>query len=98
MSGFCANLFEGPASLRKIATISIADGLALVASPIFAGMVVVTGMSGGNTAEMVCSAQHMSPLTGMATMYVLMSAFHVAPWVRLIRMRFADTPLTPLRR
>ena len=98
MSGFCANLFDGPASLQKTAAINIADGLALVASPIFAGMAVLTGMSGGNTAEMVCSAQHTSPLTGMATMYVLMSAFHVAPWVRLIRMRFADAPLTPPRR
>lgn len=95
MSGFCANLFDGPASLRKTAAINIADGLALIASPIFAGMAVLTGMSGSNAAEMVCSAQHMSPLSGMTTMYVLMSALHAAPWVRLIRIRFAGTRLTP---
>ena len=98
MSGFCANLFDGSASLRKTAAINIADGLALVASPIFAGMAVLTGMSGSNAAEMVCSTIQGSPLSGMTTMYVLMSALHAAPWVRLIRIRFAGTRLTPPRR
>ncbi|MGN6310160.1 MAG: hypothetical protein ACTHNN_11455 [Xanthobacteraceae bacterium] len=93
MSGFCLNGLDRQASPRKAAAINITDGLALVASPICAGMAVLTAMSGNSSAEMLCSAVHMSPLSGMATMYVLMSAFHAAPWIRLIRTRFADTPL-----
>jgi hypothetical protein len=27
---------------------------------------------------------HMSPLTGMVLMYVLMSGFHLTPWLKLI--------------
>jgi hypothetical protein len=37
--------------------------------------------------EMLCSAAHVSPLSGMVTMYLLMSAFHAAPWLKLIRTR-----------
>jgi len=28
--------------------------------------------------------QHAAPLTGMTAMYLLMSAFHAAPWLKLI--------------
>jgi hypothetical protein len=31
--------------------------------------------------------QGTSPLTGMVPMYLLMSAFHAAPWVRLVSGR-----------
>ena len=31
----------------------------------------------------LCAAQ--SPLSGMVPMYVLMSAFHLAPWLKLVR-------------
>jgi hypothetical protein len=34
---------------------------------------------------MLCSAPHASPLSQMATMYLLMSAFHAGPWLKLIR-------------
>ena len=34
---------------------------------------------------MICSAMHHAfPLDGMATMYLLMSAFHLPAWLRLI--------------
>ena len=33
---------------------------------------------------MLCSAAHGMPLGGMVPMYLLMSAFHLAPWLRLI--------------
>jgi hypothetical protein len=37
---------------------------------------------------MLCSAaQGASPLSGMATMYLLMGAFHSAPWLKLISNR-----------
>jgi hypothetical protein len=33
----------------------------------------------------MCSAAHgASPLSGMVPMYVLMSAFHLAPWLKLV--------------
>lgn len=97
MSGFCLNELDRHAPPQKTVAINMVDGLALIASPIFAAMAVLTGMSGDSPAEIFCSAVHMSPLSGMATMYVLMSAFHAAPWLRLLRTRFADAPLTPPR-
>ena len=48
-------------------------------------MALLTGVLGGGPAEMLCSAAHVSPLSGMVTMYLLMSAFHAAPWLKLIR-------------
>jgi hypothetical protein len=37
---------------------------------------------------MMCSAAHdASPLSGMLPMYALMSAFHLAPWLKLISRR-----------
>jgi hypothetical protein len=53
--------------------------------PTFAIMALLTGGLGGGPAEMLCSAAHVSPLSGMVTMYLLMSAFHAAPWLKLIR-------------
>jgi hypothetical protein len=48
-------------------------------------MALLTGVLGGGPAELLCSAAHVSPLSGMVTMYLLMSAFRVAPWLKLIR-------------
>jgi len=58
--------------------------LNLAAAPTFAVMALLTGLSGGG-ADMLCRAMPgASPLTGMVPMYVLMSAFHSAPWLKLI--------------
>ena len=63
--------------------------LALAATPTFAIMAVLTGPLG--PPEMLCSATpHASPLNGMAVMYALMSAFHSAPWMKLIYSRGND--------
>ena len=59
--------------------------LSLAAAPTFAIMALLTGVLGGGPAEMLCSAAHVSPVSGMVTMYLLMSAFHAAPWLKLIR-------------
>jgi hypothetical protein len=62
-----------------------ADWLCLAAAPAFGIMALVTGVLGGGPHDMVCAAAHgASPLSGMAGMYMLMSAFHSAPWLRLI--------------
>jgi hypothetical protein len=65
-----------------------ADWLCLAATPTFALMALLTGVLGGGHMAMMCStAQDASPLSGMAPMYVLMSAFHSAPWLKLISAR-----------
>jgi hypothetical protein len=61
--------------------------LSLAAAPTFALMALWTVMSGGQP-DMLCMSMHdASPLNGMALMYALMSAFHAAPWLKLISSR-----------
>ena len=57
--------------------------LSLAAAPIFAVMALLTGVFGGGV-DAMCSVAGASPLGGMVPMYLLMSAFHSAPWLRLI--------------
>ncbi len=63
--------------------IGAADVLSLAAAPTFAIMALLTGMLGDAAPDMICSAAHASRLSGMIPMYLLMSAFHLAPWLRL---------------
>ena len=59
--------------------------IALAAAPTFAIMALLTGIFGGAPHDVVCSAaQGASPVGGMVWMYTLMSAFHSAPWLKLI--------------
>ncbi len=60
-----------------------ADFLYLAAAPTFAIMALLTAVLGGSP-DALCAIMPASPLTGMVPMYVLMSAFHLAPWLRLI--------------
>jgi hypothetical protein len=61
-----------------------ADWLCLAATPTFAIMALLAAFPGAGAPDMLCAAaQHASPLSGMATMYWLMSAFHSAPWLKL---------------
>ena len=63
------------------------DWLSLAAAPSFAVMALVSAVSQGR-ADLLCSAtSDLSPLGGMVPMYVLMSAFHLAPWLRLASAR-----------
>jgi hypothetical protein len=70
------------------ATPGIADWLCLAAAPTFALMALLSCIQGGDAA-MLCMGANTSPLTGMAAMYLLMSAFHLAPWLRVISGRQA---------
>ncbi len=56
------------------------EGLSLGAAPTFAVMALLTAVSGPS--DMLCASG--SPLTSMAAMYGLMSAFHLTPWLKLI--------------
>jgi hypothetical protein len=95
---------RGDASAR-----ATADWLCLAATPTFAIMALLTGVLGGGPLDALCSAAHQAlPLNGMVLMYMLMSVFHSAPWLKLISGRrsgaqrsdpaFADRVVANLRR
>lgn len=67
-----------------------ADWLCLAAAPTFAIMALLTSVPGSGPLDALCSAAHASPLGGMVPMYLLMSAFHAAPWLKLISRRRND--------
>ena len=72
---------------------SAADWISLAAAPTFALMALLTVALGGGQPEMLCTAAHgVSPLSGMVPMYLLMSAFHSAPWLKLISRRREGAP------
>jgi hypothetical protein len=84
----------GSATSENIAPLGIADWLCLAAAPTFALMALLSCLQGGDAA-MLCTGG--SPvtgpsltgpsLTGMPAMYLMMSAFHLAPWLRVISGR-----------
>jgi hypothetical protein len=69
------------------AVIGAADFLYLAAAPTFAIMALLTGVPGGGSPDALCTIASASPLGGMVSMYLLMSAFHLAPWLKLISGR-----------
>lgn len=78
----------GPAGNGNAKTLGAADVLSLAAAPTFAIMALLTGCLGTTGSDAICSAmQGASPLSGMVPMYVLMSAFHSAPWLKLVSRR-----------
>lgn len=84
MSGAFSREAFGDPMRRKAAAPRAADWLGFAAAPTFAIMALLTGFGGGPS-EMLCSAAHdASPLSGMVPMYLLMSAFHSRPWLKLI--------------
>ena len=71
---------RGTRSARRIG-----DWLCLAAAPTFALMALATFICGQGQSHLLCSAMdHTPPLNGMTPMYLLMSAFHTAPWLKLI--------------
>jgi len=70
------------------AAVRAADWLSLAAAPTFAIMALLTGIVGSSQPDILCSAaEHTSWLSGMIPMYLLMSAFHSPPWLKLISRR-----------
>jgi hypothetical protein len=65
-----------------------ADWISLAAAPTFVVMALLIGMHARGMPDMLCSAtRDASPLTGAVPMYLLMGAFHSAPWLKLIFRR-----------
>jgi len=54
--------------------------LSLAATPTFAIMGLVAGLTGGSMGGL-CAVR--PPFDGMAAMYALMAVFHAGPWIRL---------------
>jgi hypothetical protein len=69
------------------AAMTAADWLHLAAAPTFAVMALLSCVLGSGSPEGLCSIAGASPLSGMVPMYVLMSAFHSAPWLKLFASR-----------
>ncbi len=70
------------------ADLSAARLLSLAATPTFAVMALLTAVHGDGMSDMICSAAGAgSLLSGMMPMYLMMSAFHLAPWLRLLSRR-----------
>jgi hypothetical protein len=69
-----------------VAARHLARWLGLAATPTFAIMAVLTAMLDG-PADMLCGSGHGALLSGMVPMYLLMSAFHLAAWLRPIAER-----------
>jgi hypothetical protein len=91
MSQACSGGSDGGATRRNAAALGAADGLSLAAAPTFAIIALLTAVLGGGPPDRLCStAQDASPLSGMVPMYLLMSAFHSAPWLKLVSSRGSD--------
>ena len=61
-----------------------AEWLCFAAAPIFAVMALLTAVDGSQQDVLCAAMQHVSPLGGMVPMYLLMTAFHSGPWLKLI--------------
>lgn len=77
---------DNPAPRPAGLSFGLADWLCLAAAPTFAIMALLTAAFGGES--MMCMpVAGASVLSGMAPMYLLMAAFHLAPWLRLVGRR-----------
>ncbi len=78
-----ASIRQKRAGSGQIAS-GVARWLGLAGAPTFAVMALLTYGLGGDAGMMCATAHGLSPLSGMAPMYLLMSAFHSGPWLRLM--------------
>ncbi|MBY5457904.1 hypothetical protein EHI47_06730 [Rhizobium leguminosarum] len=80
--GSAAKPSGGMASPGSRITGRVADWLSLAAAPTFAIMALLTAMT--DSVDMICTTTPDAfPIGGMVPMYLLMSGFHLAPWLRL---------------
>ena len=85
MSEVCSGGFDDKALRRSAATLRPSNWLYLAAAPTFAMMALLTAVLGDGSA--LCSVASASALSGMVPMYLLMSVFHLPPWLKLIASR-----------
>ena len=70
-----------------VAALVVARWLRFAAAPIFTTMALLAVVFDSNMPSMLCSAAGSSTLDGMAPMYLLMTAFRLGPWLKLISRR-----------
>jgi hypothetical protein len=70
-----------------VAGLVMAKWLHFAASPTFATMALLTIVFDSGAPGVLCSAGSGVMLSGMAAMYLLMAAFHLGPWLKLISRR-----------
>jgi hypothetical protein len=76
---------SGAAGCDNAVALRTADWLCFAATPTFAIMALLSSVLGDGQLDALCSAAHHGlPLNGMVPMYLLMSAFHSAPWLKAI--------------
>ena len=73
---------------RNLLTRRVAAWLGIAAAPTFAAMAIITSLPGGERMVTICGVES-SFLGGMVPMYLLMSVFHLTPWLKLIGNRFS---------
>ena len=69
------------------AALVTARWLHFAAAPTFVIMALLTVVSDIDAPGVLCSAASGATLNGMAPMYLLMAAFHLGPWLKLISRR-----------
>ena len=67
---------------RAPVSIRLADWLGLAATPTFALFALLTAVAGDGHAAHLSPHFGQSPFDSMLPMYLLMAAFHLAPWLR----------------
>ena len=84
MSQVCSGGFD-KALRRSALSLRSSQRLYLAAAPTFAMMALLTAVLDDGSA--LCLIANASPLSGMVLMYLLMSVFHLPPWLKLIAGR-----------
>ena len=56
--------------------------LSLAAAPIFGAMAMASAAAARGPMDALCGPGSDWPLDGMVVMYLLMCAFHIAPWLK----------------
>jgi len=64
----------------------VAAWLGILATPTFAALAVLTYVDKGSAMHTMCGVDA-PPMAGMDAMYLLMSVFHSAPWLKLVAKR-----------
>lgn len=85
MSSSPSEIIDNPAGNANAKTLGAAAVLCLTAAPTFAIMALLIVCPGSTGSDAICSArQGTSLLSSMVPMYLLMSAFHSVPWLKLV--------------